>query len=103
MKWYKEAVGYEIYPYSFMDSNGDGYGDLQGVIGKLDYLSKLGINLIWLCPVFDSPLEDYGYDVKDHYRIHPILGTNEDFIKLIEKAHEKGIRVIMDLVLNHVS
>ena len=103
MKWYQEAIGYEIYPYSFKDSNRDGYGDLRGVIEKLDYLKTLGITLIWLCPVFQSPREDYGYDVSDFYTIEPVLGTNEDFRELIEKAHEKGIRVIMDLVMNHVS
>ena len=103
MKWYKETVGYEIYPYSFMDANGDGYGDLRGVIEKLDYLVKLGIGLIWLCPVFDSPLEDYGYDVSDFYQVNPLLGTNGDLEELIEQAHKRGIRVILDLVLNHVS
>ncbi len=103
MKWYKEAIGYEIYPFSFMDANGDGYGDLRGVIDKLDYLEKLGIGLIWLCPIFDSPLEDFGYDVSDFYRVNPLLGTNEDLKELIDQAHGKGIRVIIDLVLNHVS
>ena len=103
MKWYQEAIGYEIYPYSFKDSNGDGYGDLRGVIEKLDYLKTLGITLIWLCPVFQSPREDYGYDVSDYYAIEPVLGTMADFTELIEQAHARGIRVIMDLVMNHVS
>ncbi len=103
MKWYNEAIGYEIYPYSFYDSNGDGYGDLQGIIQKLDYLSDLGVNLLWLCPIYDSPLYDYGYDVSDHFKVNPILGSNDDLKTLISEAHKRGIRIITDFVLNHVS
>ena len=103
MKWYKQAIGYEIYPYSFMDSDGDGYGDLPGVIAKLDYLSDLGVTLIWLCPIYESPMDDYGYDVSDFYEVNPLLGNNSDLQMLLKEAHKRGIRVIMDLVMNHVS
>lgn len=103
MKWFEEAIAYEIFPYSFKDGNGDGVGDLKGIIEKLDYLSKLGINLIWLTPIYDSPLVDSGYDISDHYRINPKLGDLNDFKKLLKKAHGLNIRVIIDLVLNHTS
>ncbi len=96
-------MGYEIYPYSFLDTDGSGYGDLKGIIRKLDYLKYLGIDLIWLCPVFCSPLDDYGYDISDYYHVNPLLGSDEDLDELIRQAHDRGIRVITDLVLNHVS
>lgn len=101
--WYRDAVFYEVPVKSFYDSNGDGIGDLAGVAAKLDYLSWLGIDCIWLLPFYASPLKDDGYDISDFYSIHPDYGTMQDFEELIEKAHSKGIRVIPDLVMNHVS
>jgi oligo-1,6-glucosidase len=102
-KWWKEAVVYEIYPRSFMDSNGDGIGDLNGIIQKLDYLKNLGIDVIWLCPIYDSPNADNGYDIRDYRKIMAEFGTMEDFDRLLACAHAKGIRVVMDLVVNHTS
>lgn len=103
MKWWQKSVVYQIYPRSFYDTNGDGVGDLQGIIAKLDYLEYLGIDVIWLCPVYASPNEDNGYDISDYYSINPEFGTMEDMEELIEKARQKGIRIIMDLVANHTS
>jgi len=101
--WWKHGVIYHIYPRSFMDSNGDGIGDLQGIIGKLDYLSDLGVDGIWLSPVFLSPKVDFGYDVSDYRSIDPIYGTLDDFKTLLSRAHSMGIRVISDMILNHTS
>lgn len=101
--WYKDAIFYELYVRAFKDSNGDGHGDLRGVIEKLDYLQDLGINCLWLLPIFPSPLKDDGYDVADFTGIHPDYGTLEDFKELIQQAHKRSIRVIADLVLNHTS
>lgn len=101
--WWKNSVVYQIYPRSFKDSNGDGFGDLPGVIEKLDYLKELGIDVIWLSPVFDSPQDDNGYDIRDYRKIYDRFGTNEDMERLIEEAHERGIRVVLDLVVNHTS
>lgn len=101
--WWKEAVAYQIYPRSFMDSNGDGVGDLQGIISRLDYLKDLGVTLLWLSPIYDSPNDDNGYDIRDYRKIMAEFGTMEDFQQLLEKAHDKGIRLIMDLVVNHTS
>ena len=103
MKWWQGAVAYQIYPKSFMDSNGDGIGDLNGITGKLDYLRELGIDLIWLSPVNQSPMCDNGYDISDYYAINPAFGTKEDMYRLIDQARERGIRVVMDLVVNHCS
>jgi len=94
---------YHIYPRSFMDSNGDGIGDIQGIIGKLDYLADLGIDGIWLSPIMLSPNADFGYDVSDYRSIDPVYGTIDDFTSLIDKAHALGIRVISDMILNHTS
>jgi len=102
-KWWKEAVGYQIYPKSFRDANGDGIGDLQGIIEKLDYLAHLGVDLLWLCPIYKSPMDDNGYDVSDYYEIAPEFGTMADFRELLSEAKKRGIRIIMDLVLNHTS
>jgi len=102
-KWWKEAVFYQIYPRSFYDSNGDGIGDLRGIIEKLDYLQDLGVTALWLSPIYDSPNDDNGYDIRDYYKIMDEFGTMEDFDELLEKVHEKGIRLIMDLVVNHTS
>ncbi len=86
-QWWKESVVYQIYPRSFMDSNGDGIGDLQGIISKLDYLKELGIDVIWLSPVYESPNDDNGYDISDYYRIDEVYGTMDDFEKLIQEAY----------------
>ena len=102
-KWWKRAVVYQIYPKSFQDSNGDGIGDLRGIIQRLDYIKSLGANVIWLCPVYCSPMDDGGYDISDYYHIDPMFGTDEDMEELIEKAGEKGIKILMDLVVNHTS
>lgn len=102
-KWWKEAVFYQIYPRSFKDSNGDGIGDLNGIIEKLDYLKNLGIDVIWLSPIYDSPNDDNGYDIRDYYKIMEEFGTMEDFDKLLCLVHSKGMKLIMDLVVNHTS
>ena len=101
--WWKQAVIYQIYPRSFCDSNGDGIGDLPGILSKLDYLETLGIDAIWLSPVFCSPQDDNGYDISDYQDIDPIFGTLADMDRLIAEAGKRGIRIIMDLVLNHSS
>ncbi len=102
-KWWKEAVFYQIYPRSFYDTNGDGIGDLRGIIKKLDYLKELGVDALWLSPVYDSPNDDNGYDIRDYHKIMEEFGTMEDFEELLEQVHEKGMRLIMDLVVNHTS
>lgn len=101
--WWKEAIGYEIYLRSFKDSNGDGIGDLRGIIEKLDYLEFLGVNLLWICPFFKSPKDDNGYDISDYKSIDEEYGNFFDFQELLEKAHEKKMKVIIDLVINHTS
>ena len=101
--WLNDAVFYEIYPQSFFDSNGDGIGDLNGIIRKLDYIRDLGCNALWINPCFDSPFKDAGYDVRDYCKVAPRYGTNEDLYRLFETAHEKGIRVLLDLVPGHTS
>ncbi len=102
-KWWKKEVGYQIYPRSFYDSNNDGIGDLNGITAKLDYLKELGITLIWVCPIFKSPMDDNGYDISDYYDVNPEFGTKEDLEKLIAEAEKRGIKVILDLVINHTS
>lgn len=102
-KWWKEAIIYQIYPRSFYDANGDGIGDLRGIIEKLDYLEDLGVTAIWMSPIYDSPNDDNGYDIRDYHKIMQEFGTMEDFDELLEKAHGKGMKVIMDLVINHTS
>lgn len=102
-KWWKESVVYQIYPRSFMDSNGDGIGDINGITSKLDYLKKLGINVIWLSPVYQSPNDDNGYDISDYQAIMEEFGTMEDFDRMLQAAHERGIKIMMDLVVNHTS
>ncbi len=101
--WWKRSVVYQIYPRSFMDSNGDGIGDLPGIISKLDYLQRLGVDVIWLSPVFDSPNDDNGYDIRDYRTILEEFGTMEDFDRLIQEADARGLRIVMDLVVNHTS
>ena len=101
--WLKDAVFYEIYPQTFCDSNGDGIGDIKGIMSKLDYVRSLGCNAIWLNPVFDSPFMDAGYDVRDYYKVAPRYGTNEQLCELFALAHEKGIKILLDLVPGHTS
>ena len=102
-KWWKKSVIYQIYPKSFQDSNGDGIGDIPGIIKRLDYLENLGIDAIWLSPVCRSPQDDNGYDISDYQDIDPLFGTLEDMEELIAEAGKRNIRIVMDLVLNHSS
>lgn len=102
-QWWKESVVYQIYPRSFMDSNGDGIGDLRGIINKLDYIHNLGANVIWLCPIYDSPNADNGYDIRNYRAIMKDFGTMEDFDELLAEAHRRDMKIIMDLVVNHTS
>ena len=102
-KWWKEAVIYQIYPRSFADSNGDGVGDLNGITEHLDYLEELGIDVIWLSPVYESPNDDNGYDISDYQSIMKDFGTMDDFDRLLAEAHRRGIKIVMDLVVNHTS
>ena len=102
-KWWHDKVAYQIYPKSFMDSNGDGIGDLQGIISKLDYLKDLGVDIVWLSPIYKSPLADEGYDISDYYAIDPRFGTMEDMEELIAEAGKRGMTILMDLVVNHCS
>ncbi|MBP3040335.1 alpha-glucosidase [Bacillaceae bacterium Marseille-Q3522] len=101
--WWKEAVAYQIYPRSFVDANGDGIGDIQGIITKLDYIKDLGIDIIWICPIYRSPNDDNGYDISDYQGIMVEFGTMEDFDQLLDEVHRRGMRLIMDLVINHTS
>ena len=101
--WWKKAVIYQIYPQSFKDSNGDGIGDLPGITEKLDYIEDLGVNTIWICPIYQSPMVDNGYDISDYYRINPMFGRDEDVDKLINEADKRGIKILLDLVINHCS
>ena len=102
-KWWKEGVVYQIYPRSFKDTTGNGLGDLEGVIQKLDYLQSLGVNMIWLCPIYESPNDDNGYDISDYRKIADEFGGNTIFERLLEAMHERGLKLIMDLVVNHSS
>ena len=102
-KLWQKGIVYQIYPRSFMDSNNDGIGDIQGIISKLDYLKDLGVDIIWLSPVYKSPNDDNGYDISDYLDINPEYGTMKDMDELIEKANQKGLRILMDLVINHTS
>ena len=101
--WWKEATVYQIYPRSFKDSDGDGVGDLKGIISKLDYIKSLGIDAVWLNPVYASPNKDNGYDISDYENIHPLFGNMADFDTLLKGFHDRGIKVMMDMVLNHCS
>ena len=102
-KWWKESVVYQIYPKSFKDSNGDGVGDIRGIIQKLDYLKELGVNVLWISPMLESPQDDNGYDISDYRRIYKEYGTMEDYEELLSEAHKRDIRILMDLVVNHTS
>ncbi|MEC2913478.1 alpha-amylase family glycosyl hydrolase, partial [Bacillus cereus] len=101
--WWKEAVAYQIYPRSFMDSNGDGIGDLQGIIAKLDYLKDLGIDVIWICPMYKSPNDDNGYDISDYQDIMDEFGTMADFDALLDEVHKRDMKLIIDLVIKNKS
>ena len=102
-KWWHDKVAYQIYPKSFLDTNGDGIGDLKGIISKLDYLKELGIDIIWLSPVYESPFVDQGYDISDYYKIAEQFGTMDDFDTLVAEMKKRGMHLIMDLVVNHCS
>ena len=102
-KWWKKAVVYQIYPRSFMDSDGDGIGDIKGICSKLDYLKELGVDVVWLSPVYQSPNDDNGYDISDYKAIMKEFGTMEDFDTMLAGMHERGIKLVMDLVVNHTS
>ena len=102
-KWWKESVVYQIYPKSFNDSNGDGIGDIRGIIQKLDYLKELGVNVLWISPMLESPQDDNGYDISDYQKIYKDYGTMEDYEELLAEAHKRGIKILMDLVVNHTS
>ncbi|HKS00630.1 MAG TPA: alpha-amylase family glycosyl hydrolase, partial [Arthrobacter sp.] len=102
-EWFKSAVVYQIYPRSFADSDGDGIGDLRGIIGKLDYLHKLGVDVVWLSPVYRSPQDDNGYDISDYRDIDPVFGDLETLDELLEGLHSRGMKLVMDLVVNHTS
>jgi 1,4-alpha-glucan branching enzyme len=101
--WWKEACVYQIYPASFKDSDGDGIGDIPGIVSKLDYIQSVGVDVVWLCPVYKSPQVDMGYDISDYREIHEPYGTVADVEKLIAGLHVRGIRFLMDLVVNHTS
>src|SRR5205085_8477835 len=101
--WWRHAVIYEIYPRSFQDSNGDGVGDLNGITERLDYLQALGVDAIWISPMYPSPQVDFGYDISDYENVDPQYGTLKDFDRLMEEANKRNIRVILDMVLNHTS
>ena len=102
-KWWKDGVVYQIYPASFKDSNGDGIGDLNGIISELDYIRSIGVDTVWICPMYDSPQVDMGYDISDYENIYPPYGTVQDMERLIAETHERGMRIILDLVVNHTS
>ncbi len=103
MPWWRGAVIYQIYPRSFHDSNGDGVGDLTGIVQRLDHIASLGVDAIWISPFFKSPMRDFGYDISDYRSVDPIFGTNEDFDRLVAEAHERGLKVVIDMVLAHCS
>jgi alpha-glucosidase len=101
--WWRHGIFYQVYPRSFRDSDGDGVGDLRGIIARLPYLTSLGINAVWLSPIFPSPMADFGYDISDYTGIDPLFGTMADFDVLVSAAHGNGLKIILDLVPNHTS
>ena len=101
-EWVNTAVFYQIYPQTFYDTDGDGIGDLQGIIEKLDYIQSLGVTALWLNPFFESPFCDAGYDISDYYKVAPRYGTNEDAKRLFEEAHKRGMYVVQDIIFNHI-
>ena len=102
-KWWQKAVIYQIYPRSFLDSDGDGIGDISGIVSKLDYIKSLGVDAIWLSPVLKSPQDDNGYDISDYQDIDPMFGSLEQMKLLLEEANKRGLKILMDMVLNHTS
>lgn len=102
-KWWQQAVVYQVYPQSFQDSNHDGIGDLNGIINKLPYLKKLGVDVLWLNPIYKSPQVDNGYDISNYYELNSDYGTLDDFKHLLDEAHQNEIKIILDLVVNHTS
>lgn len=101
--WWKDGVVYQIYPASFKDSNGDGVGDFQGIISELDYIRSIGVDTIWICPMYDSPQVDMGYDIRNYEDVYAPYGTLDDMQRLIDETHARGMRIILDLVVNHTS
>jgi hypothetical protein len=101
--WWKDGVVYQIYPASFKDSNGDGIGDLQGIISELDYIKSIGVNIVWICPMYDSPQVDMGYDISDYENVYPPYGTVQDMEDLIVECHKRDMKILLDLVVNHTS
>ena len=101
--WWKHAVIYEVYPRSFQDSNGDGVGDMNGITSRLDYLKDLGVDAIWITPMYPSPGIDYGYDISDYMDVHPNYGTLDEFRQFLDAAHDRGLQVMIELVINHTS
>ena len=102
-KWWHDKVAYQIYPKSFLDANGDGIGDLRGIISRLDYLKELGVDIVWISPIYKSPFVDQGYDIADYQQIDPIFGTMAEFDELLAEAHKRDMYIVMDLVINHCS
>ena len=103
LEWWRGSVIYQVYPRSFADSNGDGVGDLPGLIDRLDYLVELGVDALWLSPVLQSPMKDFGYDISDYREVDPVFGTTADLHRLIAEARSRGLAVLLDLALNHTS
>ncbi|MBO6149987.1 MAG: glucohydrolase, partial [Clostridium sp.] len=102
-KWWQKSVVYQVYPRSFQDSDGDGIGDIPGITRRLPYLKELGVDVIWLSPVYESPNDDNGYDISNYRGIMKEFGTMEDFDRMLDRAHELGLKIVMDLVVNHTS
>ena len=103
MSWWQRGVIYHVYPRSFADADGDGVGDLRGLAGRLDYLAWLGVDAVWLSPIYRSPMKDFGYDISDHTAIDPLFGSLADFDALVDAPHRRGLRVLLDFVPNHTS